>query len=37
MPLPRIDQALEALAGSDLFSAMDAMHGFWQIRVSPET
>lgn len=29
MPLPRIDQALEALAGSTFFSAMDAVHGFW--------
>ncbi len=37
MPLPRIEQALEALAGSAFFSAMDAVHGFWQIKVGPET
>ena len=34
MPLPRIDQALETLAGNDLFSAMDALHGFWQVRMA---
>jgi len=37
MPLPRIEQALEALAGSTFFSAMDAVSGFWQIKVGPET
>jgi hypothetical protein len=37
MPLPRIDQALEAMAGSTFFSAMDAVHGFWQIKVAPNT
>ena len=31
MPLPRIDQALETLSGNDMFSALDALHGFWQV------
>ena len=35
-PIPRIDDTLEALAGSQYFSTMDAFSGYWQIDVAPE-
>lgn len=35
-PLPRVDECLDALAGSKWFSCMDLNSGFWQIMVEPE-
>ena len=35
-PLPRVDECLDALAGSKWFSCMDLNSGFWQILVEPE-
>jgi transposase InsO family protein len=32
-PLPRIDDALDCLAGSKIFSMMDLKSGYWQIEV----
>ncbi|UYV62671.1 hypothetical protein LAZ67_2001503, partial [Cordylochernes scorpioides] len=32
-PLPRIDDALDSLAGSSYFSTMDLRSGYWQIEV----
>ncbi|UYV61247.1 hypothetical protein LAZ67_1004099 [Cordylochernes scorpioides] len=32
-PLPRIDNALDSLAGSSYFSTMDLRSGYWQIEV----
>ena len=34
-PLPRIQEALESIAGSALFSSMDFKSGFWQIKMAP--
>ena len=30
-PLPRIDESLEALAGSQYFTTLDLMSGYWQV------
>ena len=34
-PLPRIQEALESMAGSVHFSLMDFKSGFWQIKMAP--
>ena len=34
-PLPRIQEALESMAGSAHFSLMDFKSGFWQIKMAP--
>ena len=36
-PLPRIQEALESMAGSAHFSSMDFKSGFWQIKMAPES
>ena len=36
-PLPRIQEALESMAGSAHFSLMDFKSGFWQIKMAPES
>lgn len=35
-PLPRIDDALDALAGAKYFSTLDAWAGYWQVGVAEE-
>ena len=35
-PLPRIQEALESMAGSANFSSMDFKSGFWQIKMAQE-
>ena len=35
-PLPKVDECLDALAGSKWFNCMDLNSGFWQIMVEPE-
>jgi len=35
-PLPRIDESLDALAGSKYFSTLDLLSGYWQVLLSPE-
>jgi len=34
-PLPRIDESLDALAGSKYFSTSDLLSGYWQMPLSP--
>src|SRR6478672_9711150 len=34
-PLPRIDDALDALGGNRYFTGLDLMSGYWQIEVDP--
>ena len=35
-PLPRIDESLEALAGSSYFSTLDLLSGYWQVPLSAD-
>lgn len=35
-PLPRIDDSLDTLAGSQWFSTMDLVSGYWQVAMAPE-
>jgi len=35
-PLPRIDESLDALAGSKYFSTLDLLLGYWQVPLSPD-
>ena len=32
-PLPRIDSTLDTLAGSQWFSTLDLLSGYWQVEV----
>jgi hypothetical protein len=34
-PLPRIDDAIDALAGAQYFSTLDLLSGYWQIEMDP--
>ena len=36
-PLPRIAESLDALFGTQYFSSMDLMSGYWQIEMEPES
>ena len=36
-PLPRIQEALESMAGAAHFSSMDFKSGFWQVRMALES
>jgi hypothetical protein len=33
-PLPRIDDLMDALAGSSVYTGMDFASGYWQLRLS---
>ncbi|KAL7841611.1 hypothetical protein SRHO_G00253020 [Serrasalmus rhombeus] len=35
-PLPRIDDALDKVAGSSWFSSLDLRSGYWQVELAPE-
>lgn len=35
-PLPRIDDALDYIAGSRWFSSLDLRSGYWQVELAPE-
>jgi len=35
-PLPRIDESLDALAGSKYFTTLDLLSGYWQVPLSPD-
>ena len=35
-PLPRIDETLDHLAGSCMFSTLDLSSGYWQVEMEPE-
>uniref|UniRef100_A0A8C9VS90 Gypsy retrotransposon integrase-like protein 1 n=1 Tax=Scleropages formosus TaxID=113540 RepID=A0A8C9VS90_SCLFO len=35
-PLPRIDDALDCIAGSQWFSSLDLRSGYWQVALAPE-
>ncbi len=34
-PLPRIDDTLDALRGSQYFSTLDLYSGYWQVKIDP--
>lgn len=36
-PLPRIDDALDYIAGSSWFSSLDLRSGYWQVELTPES
>ena len=35
-PLPCIDELLDCLAGSNIFTSLDLQHGYHQIEIAPE-
>ena len=35
-PLPRIDDTLDTLAGSRIFSTLDLKSDYWQVKMAPE-
>jgi transposase InsO family protein len=35
-PLPKIEQCLDTLSGSQYFSTLDLASGYWQIEIAPE-
>ncbi|KAI4902896.1 hypothetical protein NFI96_003713 [Prochilodus magdalenae] len=35
-PLPRIDDALDKVAGSSWFSSLDLRSGYWQVELAPD-
>ena len=35
-PLPRIDHLLDQLKGAKVFSSLDLLNGFWQLRIADE-
>ena len=36
-PLPRIEETLEALGGATFFSSLDLAHGYFQVRMHPDS
>ena len=36
-PLPRLDDALDVLGKSDIYSTLDACSAYWQIKMSPDS
>ena len=35
-PLPRVDDTLDTLSGSNWFSTIDLKSGYWQVEMAPE-
>ena len=35
-PIPRIDETLDTVAGSCIFTTLDLLRGYWQVEVQPE-